>query len=94
MTKCPFCDTPLVKERQEIKKGIYAKVEVCPKCKDEWIDETEYERMRKLFKRKAFDISGSIAVRLPKEIVNIVGIKDGTEVSFSVAGDKIVISKA
>ncbi len=93
MTKCPFCNSPLLKETREISKGVFAEVEVCPKCSDEWIDEKEHDRLVDLFKRKAFDLSGSIAVRIPKEIADLLSIKEGTEVSFSVKDDKIIISK-
>ncbi|UCH88398.1 MAG: zf-TFIIB domain-containing protein, partial [Thermoplasmata archaeon] len=63
MTRCPECRKNLKKERREISPGIYAQVEVCTKCKDEWLDESEYEKLRALFKRKVFKIGGSLAVR-------------------------------
>ncbi len=95
MAKCPFCETGLVEEKREIEKGVFATVEVCPKCKDEWVDEKEHDRLVELFKRKAFNLSGSIAVRLPKEIADVLKIKEGTELYITVSKDeKIVISKA
>lgn len=95
MAKCPFCETGLAEEKREIEKGVFATVEVCPKCKDEWIDEKEHDRLVELFKRKAFNLSGSIAVRLPKEIADVLKIKEGTELYFTVSKDrKVVISKA
>ncbi len=95
MAECPFCETGLVEEKREIEKGVFATVEVCPKCKDEWIDEKEHDRLVELFKRKAFNLSGSIAVRLPKEIADVLKIKEGTELYITVSKDeKIVISKA
>lgn len=95
MAACPFCDTELIKEKREIEKGIYAAVEVCPKCRDEWVDEKEHDRLVELFKRKAFNLSGSIAVRLPKEIADALEIKEGTELTFTVSKDKkILISKS
>ncbi len=93
MTKCPICGNELAKEKREIEKGVFANVEVCPKCKDEWIDEKEHDRMVELFKRRAFNLSGSIAVRLPKEIADVLEVKPGTELSFTVENKKIVISK-
>lgn len=93
MTKCPICGTKLMEERREIEKGIFANVEVCPKCRDEWIDEKEHDRLVELFKRKAFNLSGSIAVRLPKEIANALDVKEGTELAFKIENKKIVISK-
>jgi AbrB family looped-hinge helix DNA binding protein len=93
MTKCPFCEGKLVKEKKEIAKGVFAQVEVCLKCKDEWVDEREHDRLVELFKRKAFSLGGSIAVRLPKEIADAMKIKEGTELNFTVKDKKIVISR-
>ncbi len=50
--KCPLCETPMKKEKRELQKGIFASVEVCPKCEDEWIDEKGYEALYALFTRK------------------------------------------
>jgi hypothetical protein len=79
------------KERKEIEPGIFAQVEICSKCKDDWIDEKEYSRLYKLFRRKAFKVGGSIAVRIPKEISDAIPIHDGDEVSFKVSKGKIII---
>jgi AbrB family looped-hinge helix DNA binding protein len=81
-------------ERKEIDKGVWATVEVCPKCKDEWIDEKEHDILVDLFKRKTFNLGGSIAVRIPKEIADALSIQEGTEVNFSIQDKKIIIYKA
>src|SRR5659263_455487 len=94
MTKCPLCETEMKKERKEIEKGVWVTVEVCPQCKDEWIDEKEHDRLVDLFKRKTFNLGGSIAVRIPKEIADALSIHEGTEVNFSLQDKKIIISKA
>lgn len=52
MTTSPICETPMKKEKRELQKGIFALVEVCPKCEDEWIDEKGYEALYNLFTRK------------------------------------------
>ena len=91
MTKCPSCNSNMKKERKEIEPGVFAMVEICPKCKDDWIDEKEYSRLYKLFKRKAFKVGGSIAVRIPKEISDAIPIHEGDEVSFKVSKGKIII---
>jgi len=93
MTKCPECGKSLKSERREISTGIYTNVEVCPNCSDEWLDEKEYERVRALFKRKAFKIGGSLAVRIPKEIADAIDIADGDEVSVTTEGEKLIIEK-
>lgn len=43
--KCPICETPMKKEKRELQKGIFAMVEVCPRCEDKWIDEKGYEAL-------------------------------------------------
>ncbi|MDI6640540.1 MAG: AbrB/MazE/SpoVT family DNA-binding domain-containing protein [Methanocellales archaeon] len=93
MTKCPFCESELLEEKREIEKGVFAKVEVCQNCRDEWVDEGEHDRLLDLFRRRAFNLGGSIAIRIPKEMADALGIKEGTEVGFSVSKNKIVISK-
>ena len=91
MSNCPGCGQLLTKEKRELSPGVYADVEICSQCEDEWIDEDEYEKLRSLFKRKAFKIGGSLAVRIPKEIANAVGLHDGDELNISIAGHKVVI---
>lgn len=44
-----------------------------------------------MFTRKTFKIGGSLAIRIPKEIVNIIGLKEGTDVKIDVKDRKIVI---
>lgn len=94
MTTCPICETPMKKEKREIQKGIFALVEVCPKCEDEWIDEKGYEALYNLFTRKTFKIGGSLAVRIPKEIADVIGLKEGSDVKLAVKERKIVIEPA
>jgi antitoxin MazE len=82
------------KEKREIQKGIFALVEVCPKCEDEWIDEKGYEALYNLFTRKTFKIGGSLAIRIPKEIADVIGLKEGSDVKLAVKEKKIVIEPA
>ena len=91
MTKCPECRAALSNEKREISPGIYADVEVCPKCEDEWVDEKEYEELRSLFKRKVFKVGGSLAVRLPKEIADLADIHDGDDLLITTRNHKIII---
>lgn len=58
MSNCPICRMPMKKETSEIQKGIFAQVESCHKCKDEWIDEKGYEALSEMFTRQAFEIDG------------------------------------
>ncbi len=91
MSSCPICNTPMNKERREIEKGLYAQVEVCPKCQDEWLDMKAYEELYQYYNRKTFKIGGSLAIRIPKDLAEIVGIKEGTRVKFAVKDKKLVI---
>ena len=93
MTKCPECGKSLKREKRSISSGIYAAVEVCPDCSDEWVDEAGYEKLRALFRRKAFKIGGSLAVRIPKEIADAMGITDGDELSVRTKGERLIIKK-
>ncbi len=82
------------KEQKEIDKGTWAYVEICPQCNDEWVDEKEHDRLVDLFKRKVFNLGGSVAVRIPKEIADALAIREGTKVTFAVHGKKLIIAKA
>ncbi len=91
MSKCPECGALLKKEKRVLSPGIYADLEVCPNCEDAWVDEKDYEDLRSLFKRKVFKVGGSLAVRLPKEIVDMVNIHDGDEIFFTAKDHKIIL---
>jgi antitoxin MazE len=91
LSSCPKCKSPMKKEQREIQKGVFAQVEVCPACEDEWVDEKGYDELYHLFTRKTFRIGGSLAVRIPKELADLVGLKEGAEVRFAVKDDKIMI---
>ena len=92
MTKCPFCDAELVEERREIEKGVWATVEVCPNCRDEWVDEAGHDRQPGYSSGRR-SLGGSVAVRIPKEIADALSIGAGTSVNFTVRDGKMIISK-
>jgi len=91
MKSCPKCRTLLKSEMKEIYKGVFAKVTVCPRCEDgpQTLDIQSGADM--LFLRKAFKAGGSLAVRLPKEIVDTLGISEGSEINFFVHPEGILI---
>ena len=93
MINCPECGRSMKKQKRELSPGIYAQVEVCSKCTDEWLDENDYETIRAMFRRKAFKLGGSLAVRIPKEIADALGIGDGDELAIKAEGDHLVIEK-
>jgi len=39
------------------------------------IDEKGYEALYNLFTRKTFKIGGSLEIRIPKEIADVIGLK-------------------
>jgi antitoxin MazE len=91
MSKCPKCNAPMKKEQKEFEKGVFVAVEICSRCKDEWVDEKGYDELYRLFRRKTFRLGGSLAVRIPKELADIVGLKEGSEVRLAVKDNKIMI---
>ncbi|MDI6897507.1 AbrB/MazE/SpoVT family DNA-binding domain-containing protein [Methanocella conradii] len=91
MTKCPICDAPLVWEDKEIKKGIYARVQVCKKCQEHYIDLKEHERVYREYYSKAFKSGNSIAVIIPKKVADEAGIRVGTSFKINVKDGKIII---
>ena len=92
MTSCPICKNPMKKDLKEYEPGVFVKVDVCPKCGDEWVDKKGYKTIYNLFNRKTFNAGGSIAVRIPKEIVDALKIKEGQRVSFSLEKKKVIIN--
>lgn len=94
MNNCPKCRMPMKKETRELQKGIFTQVEVCRKCNDEWIDEKGYEALYEMFTRQTFKIGGSLAIRIPKELANVIGLKNGTNVKMAVKEKKLIIEPA
>jgi Zn-finger nucleic acid-binding protein len=86
-----MCKTRMKFELRELEPGTYSKVQVCPKCADEWLDEKEYRKLYSLFKRRTFKIGGSIAVRIPRELAKVLQLHAGDEVKFTVERKRIVI---
>lgn len=91
---CPICNTPMNFEKREIKKGIYAQVEVCPKCLEEFIDLKEHEKVYREYFSKAFKSGNSIAVRIPKELADKIGLKDGTPLKIDIEDDNKIVIEA
>ena len=91
MNKCPVCGTKMSKEQKELEKGTFIDVEVCPKCKDEWVDSENYKAIYRFFRRRTFKIGGSLAVRIPKEIADRLELKEGTQIEFDLQDNKIIM---
>ena len=91
METCPSCNTALVSENMRISRGVFANVDVCPRCQSGQLDDEEKETLRQLFQRRAFRIGGSFAVRIPMPIVQSLGIKEGTPLSVCVSEKGILL---
>ena len=50
-----------------------------------------YEAPYNLFTRKTFKIGGSLVIWIPKEIADVIGLKESSEVKLVVEGEKKVI---
>ncbi len=91
MRCCPKCNTNLKKETKEIYNGVFAEVTVCPRCEEDLLLPVNGDMEQALFQRKAFRAGGSLAIRLPKEIVNSLGISEGSEINFKVYPNGVFI---
>jgi hypothetical protein len=91
MKLCPKCGDPLQTTTKELAKGIFAEVAVCARCEEGWLSEVPNDENDALFHRKAFKAGGSLAVRLPKEIVDNLGISEGSEMTFQVFPQGVLI---
>jgi Zn-finger nucleic acid-binding protein len=99
MTRCPTCNEEMREKLVEWKKGIYARAEVCPKCKEEWLDLEEHERVVREYstqnilrlKRNIIKLGKSLAVRIPKDIENALNLTDKDQVEIFTTRDGIVL---
>jgi len=84
----------MTKEKMEIKKGVYARVLICPECEKISADQNRPEEINEqIFTRKTFKIGGSLAIRIPKELANNLGLEEGTDVNIDVKDKKIIIDR-
>jgi protein PhnA/antitoxin MazE len=74
-----------------LSRGVFARVEVCPRCQGVMLDEQGRETLRQLFLRRAFRIGGSIAVRIPMPIAQTLGIREGTALNVCVSEKGILL---
>jgi len=74
-----------------ISRGVFANDDVCPRCHAGHLDDEESEALRRLFKRRAFRIGGSLAVRIPMPIVQSLGIREGTPLRVCVSEKGILL---
>ena len=104
--KCPVCDKGDLKKGKikETMFGIYLgdfPAEICSKCNESFTDEKTTRAIEEAAKKKGVwglgkktkitRTGNSLAVRIPKEIVNFLKIKEGKEAYIHPEKDKIVI---
>ncbi len=83
----------------DVLEGALGKAEVCMVCGEKWVSETELRRASRelkdrnllTIKRKLVKLGDSIAVRIPNDIVEMLGLKNGDTVDFYRTKDEIRI---
>ncbi len=102
MTKCLNCNEEMKEKLVEWKPGIYVRAEVCENCGEKWLDLEEHERAVAEFatqnvtklRRSVIKLGTSLAVRLPKDIADALGLKEKDEVEIYSTREGIVLKKA
>ncbi len=92
MDACPNCESALEVERKELVRGVFAHVAVCPTCHEDLDRPAEHhEASAPIFERRAFRTGGSLAVRIPKEIADALGVRDGTRMVVRPNGNGLLL---
>jgi hypothetical protein len=98
---CGKCGKETEQEERivEVLEGVLGKADVCMVCGEEWVSERELRRASRelkdrnvlTIKRKLVKLGDSIAVRIPSEIIEVLGLKSGDTVDFYRTKDEIRI---
>lgn len=104
--KCPICEKGMLK-KGEIKEhvfGVYLgefPADICSKCNESFVDEATMRDIEEVAKRKGvwglgrktkITRSGnSLAVRIPKSIVEFLKLKEGEDAYIHPEANKIVV---
>lgn len=106
MTKCPICEKGLLKKGKikETMFGVYLgefPAEICTKCRESFTDEETTKKIEEVAKKKGIwgleaetkitRTGNSLAVRIPKKIVDYLKLKEGEEAYIHPEGHKLVI---
>ena len=90
--KCPICNIDMKAKKVEFEKGLYVDAVVCPKCGEQWIDETAMETIDRLYESRPIKlrkVGNSVAAILPTELraktigldtKEVIGIPHGKEI--------------
>lgn len=105
--KCEECKGKLIKKQVEfamygISLGKFP-AEVCSKCGEEVFDEKTSQEIDRIAKEKGLwglakkvkvvKIGNSLAVRIPKQISDFIGLKEGKEALMRPDKNKIIIEE-
>jgi len=104
--KCPVCGRGNL-EKGKIREVMFGidlgqfPAEICNKCKESFTDGNTTQAIEKAAKKKGIwglgrktkisKAGNSLAVRIPKEIVHFLKLKDGMEAYIHPEKDKIII---
>ncbi len=104
--QCPICEKGVLKKGKikETMFGVYLgefPAEICSNCNESFTDEKTTRAIEEAAKKKGIwglgkktkitKTGNSLAVRIPKEIVNFLKLKKGSEAYIHPEKDKIVI---
>lgn len=104
--KCPVCEKGILKKGKinETMFGVYLgefPAQICTKCNESFTDEKTTQAIELAAKEKGIwglgkktkitKTGNSLAVRIPKEIVKFLNLKEGKEDYIHPEKDKIVI---
>jgi len=106
--KCPICGKGLLRKGKikEYMFGVYLgeyPAELCNKCGESFVDSKTMQKIEDKAKEegiwglgvktKVTRTGNSLAVRIPKKIVNYMKIREGTAVYMHPEKDRIIIDK-
>ena len=104
--KCPSCEKGILKDgtTKESMFGVYLgefPAKICNKCSESFTDEKTTKNIENIAKNKGIWNLGrktkitksgnSLAVRIPKEIVNYLNLQEGKEAYINPEKNKIII---
>ncbi len=104
--KCPICDNGILKKGKirESMFGVYLgefPAEICSGCGESFIDSSAMEKIEMIAKKKGIwglgamtritKTGNSLAVMIPKKIVDYLNLKDGEETYIHPENNKLII---
>ena len=104
--RCPICDKGMLKKSKikEFMFGVYLgefPAEICTKCGESFTDSETTRKIEEVAKRKGIwglsavtkitKTGNSLAVRIPKKIVDYLKLKDGKEAYIHPEDHKLIV---